>query len=152
MKKTLISITLSCVQLFSVAVLCIDAQPPTDAKIIFMTDRNGNWEIYIMNKDGSNPQNLTKNRGDDFAPKWTPDGTTIAFCSGRDHMGWEADVYLMAPDGSNQRSLGNTAEAEQDLGWSPDGTQIVMEVNLGKRQIFVMDSDGENRVQLTDAA
>ena len=82
--------------------------------------------------------------------KWSPDGSTIAFCSGRDHVGWEADVYLMDPDGSNQRSLGNTAEAEQDLGWSPDGTQIVMEVNLGQRQIVIMDADGENRVQLTD--
>ena len=137
MTKTPVSITLSFALLFSVAVPCIDAQPPTDAKIIFMTDRNGNWEIYIMNKDGSKPKNLTKNPGDDFAPRWSPDGTTIAFCSGRDRKGWEADVYLMDPDGSNQRSLGNTAEAEQDLGWSPDGTQIVMEVNLGRRQILL---------------
>ena len=66
-------------------------------------------------------------------------------------MGWEGDVYLMDPDGSNQRSLGNTPEGEQDLGWSHDGTQIVMEVNIAPRQIFVMDSDGENRLQLTDA-
>ena len=106
MKKTLVFITLSCALLFSIAVLCIDAQAPTEAKIIFMTDRDGNFEIYSMNKDGSNPQNLTNNPGDDIAPKWSPDGSTIAFCSGRDHVGWEADVYLMDPDGSNQRSLG----------------------------------------------
>lgn len=152
MKKKLAPIALSCLLLFSITVLCSNAQPPTDAKIIFMTDRKGNWEIYIMNKDGSNPRNLTRNPGDDFAPRWSPDGSTIAFCSGRDREGWEADVYLMEPDGRNQRSLGNTAEAELDIGWSPDGTQIVMEVNLGRRQIFVMDADGDNRVQLTDAA
>ena len=46
--------------------------------------------------------------------------------------------------------MANTPEGEQDLGWSPDGKQIVMEVNIEPRQIFVMDSDGENRLQLTD--
>ena len=66
MKKKLAPIALSCLLLFSITMLCLNAQPPTDAKIIFMTDRNGNWEIYIMNKDGSKPKNLTKNPGDDL--------------------------------------------------------------------------------------
>ena len=59
MKKKLAAITLSCVLLFSVAVLGINAQAPTEPKIVFMTDRDGNFEVYIMNKDGSNPQNLS---------------------------------------------------------------------------------------------
>ena len=147
MKKKLVYIALSCVLLLIVAVLVINAEAPKEPKIIFMTDRDGNFEIYIMDIDGGNLQNLTNDPGEDVGPGWSPDGTTIAFCSGREKGGWNGDVYLMDADGGNQRLILDTPEGETDLSWSPDGQMIVAEAG---NQIFVMDVDGGNRLQLTD--
>ncbi|NIM51841.1 MAG: hypothetical protein GTO22_21785, partial [Gemmatimonadales bacterium] len=46
--------------------------------IAFMSDRDGNWEIYVMGADGSNPVRLTDNPASDYDPAWSPDGTRIA--------------------------------------------------------------------------
>ncbi len=43
-----------------------------DTKIAFLSDRDGNREVYVMNADGSNPVNLTNHLEDDFSPSWLP--------------------------------------------------------------------------------
>src|SRR5262249_46375961 len=55
------------------------AQSSPSGLIAFMTDRDGNYEIYVMNADGSNLRNLTRNKGWDQYPVWSPDGAQIAF-------------------------------------------------------------------------
>lgn len=45
---------------------------PDGTKTAFRTDRDGNWEIYVMNADGSDPANLTEDPGDDWKPVWSP--------------------------------------------------------------------------------
>ena len=40
------------------------------AQIAFMSDRDGNWQIYVINTDGKNPRNLTNNPHDDTNPAW----------------------------------------------------------------------------------
>ena len=54
---------------------------PDDSKIIFESNRDGNWEIYLMNSDGSNQQNLTNNKFDDRMPSFHPSGNAILFFS-----------------------------------------------------------------------
>ena len=51
----------------------------TGDEIAFMSNRDGDWEIYKMGADGSNKVNLTDNPADDMRPAWSPDGTKIAF-------------------------------------------------------------------------
>lgn len=75
---------------------------PDGKKVAFMSLRDGNWEIYVMNMDGSEVKRLTNNGDTDGLPIWSPDGQTIAFASDR---GREWAIWAMNPDGSNQRML-----------------------------------------------
>jgi hypothetical protein len=75
---------------------------PDGKKVAFMSRRDGNWEVYVMNIDGSEIQRLTSNGANDGLPIWSPDGQTIAFAS--DQSG-EWAIWAMNPDGSNQRML-----------------------------------------------
>ena len=56
----------------------------TSPSIAFTSNRDGNYEIYVMNSDGSGQTNLTNNSAADSCPAWSPDGQRIAFDSYRD--------------------------------------------------------------------
>ena len=75
---------------------------PDGSRIAFTSYRDGNWDIYVMDADGSNQQRLTDNPAVDRMPSWSADGSRIAFVSGRDGN-W--DIYVMDADGSNQQRL-----------------------------------------------
>ncbi|MBU1879667.1 MAG: hypothetical protein KJ734_12015, partial [Chloroflexi bacterium] len=64
------------------------AWSPEGTQLAFETDRDGNWEIYIVNADGSGLTRLTADPAEDRAPSWSPDGAQIAFASDRDGN-WE---------------------------------------------------------------
>ena len=57
--------------------------PGQPGKIAFVSNRDGNREIYTMNADGSNQQNITNHPGSDFNPAWSPDGSMILYTSNR---------------------------------------------------------------------
>ena len=64
-----------------------DGQPafsPDGSKIVFVTNEDGNWEIYLMNSDGTGRLRLTRNAADDSTPQFSPDGSRIIFSSKRD--------------------------------------------------------------------
>ena len=71
-------------------------------QIAFMSLRDGNWEIYEMNADGSGLWNLTSSPADDAIQSWSPDGSKIAFATNRDGN-WE--IYVVNADGSGARNL-----------------------------------------------
>jgi len=85
-------------------------------KIAFASYRDGNWEIYIMDADGSNQRRLTENHTDDAWPSFSPDGSKIAFESSRDGNG---EIYIMDADGSNQRRLTENDAYDMDPCFSP---------------------------------
>src|SRR4051812_26456720 len=68
----------------------------TNCKIVFVSDRDGNAEIYSCNVDGSNISRLTNNAATDDQPAWSPDGSQIAFVS--DRTG-NPELYIMNADG-----------------------------------------------------
>jgi len=71
-------------------------------RIAFMSARDGNWEVYAVNLDGSGLKRLTDNAAQDGLPTWSPDGRSIAFVSNR---GGSWAIWVMNADGSNQRRL-----------------------------------------------
>ena len=85
-------------------------------KIAFVSDRDGNDEIYVMNPDGSEQTNLTNNSSYDLMLKWSPDGSKIAFESGRDG---NSEIYVMNADGSEQTNLTNNPAKDNSPNWSP---------------------------------
>ena len=88
---------------------------PDGRHIAFESNRDGNWEIYVMGSDGSNPRRLTNHAAADAYPSWSPDGQHIAFESNRDGNG---EIYVMGSDGSNPRRLTNHAAADAYPSWS----------------------------------
>ena len=119
-------------------------------KIVFYTDRDGNWEIYTMAADGNNQTRLTFNDASDSSPVWSPDGRQIAFHSNRDGNN---EIYVMDADGNHQRNLTNHPASDSFADWSPDGSRIIFSSKRkvdGIRPInfFMMDSDGTDVEQL----
>ncbi|HEX8568143.1 MAG TPA: DUF5050 domain-containing protein [Pyrinomonadaceae bacterium] len=117
-----------------------------NGKIAFSSNRTGNWEIFMMNSDGSNQTNLTNSAAIDFDSAFSPDGSKIAFTS---HLGND-DVYVMNADGSNQIRLTTDDTNDNVPSWSPDGTKIVYSSRrTGYGDIYLMNSDGTNQMRLT---
>jgi len=124
-------------------------------RIAFATDRDGTYEIYVMNvagalqgTAGTNPRNLTHHPAYEWSPTWSPDGRMIAFESDRDGNN---EIYVMNDDGSNPRRLTNNGVWDGEPAWSPDGRLIAFRSERdGNPKIYVMDADGSNPRRLTN--
>jgi Tol biopolymer transport system component len=108
-------------------------------------------EVYVMNADGSNVTRLTNNSSLDLFPMFSPDGTKIAFTSGRDG---NTEIYVMNTDGSEQTRITDRPGGDSQPSWSPDGGRIawrsspVATPEIG--DIWVMNANGTEATQLTD--
>lgn len=104
------------VLLMSLVLISPNPAQRAQMKIAFASDRDGNFEIYVMNADGTNHVNLTNHPALDDHPAWSPDGTRIAFASWRDPGGGE--IYVMNADGKNPVNLTNNLAKDQWPSWS----------------------------------
>ena len=108
------------------------------------------FDIWVMNADGTNQIQLTTDPGFDGYPSWSPDGTKIAFA--RSSGGDLADVYVMNADGSGETNLTNDPAADDWAPtWSPDGTRIAFTKYAGvDTEIYAMNADGSSPTNLTN--
>ncbi len=139
-------------------VAAVEAAPGYGGKIVFYSDRDGPFEIYVMRADGSSVRRLTQtSRGEDVGtereraalfPRWSPDGKRIVFQSGPPQL-TQGQVYVMNADGTGKHRL--TSGADNVLpAWSRDGKAIAF-VNGrdGYARVYVMDSRGGKQRPLT---
>ncbi|MEK7450264.1 MAG: DPP IV N-terminal domain-containing protein [Planctomycetota bacterium] len=132
----------------------------TQPKIAFASNRDDGGlhsEIYVMDADGKNPTRLTHKGADDRfpmtmpgneTPAWSPDGTKIAFCSGRNG---NPGIWIMSADGKDQIRLTDNSEGHFSPVWSSNGTKIAFSSGIiGKSEIYVIDADGKNQIRLTN--
>jgi Tol biopolymer transport system component len=132
-------------------------------EIVFFGVERGRQQIFMRDPETSGVENLSRSRGNDFAPAVSPDGTLVAFDSDREG---HADVWVMAADGSSPRNLTASlrgADTEYEFGertywrlklsWSPAGDALVfMSAQHGNFDLFsVRPADG-TIVRLTDTA
>ncbi len=119
-KFLILSYTLSALFVFS-GVRIGWAEAPSRAKIVFMSKRDGNAEIYSMNTDGGEQINLTQHPAEDYNPTWSPNGKQILFSSDRDGI---FDLYLMDADGTNVQKVFESSKYRWEPAWAPDGKRI----------------------------
>lgn len=135
----------------------LQAQVHSKMQIAFVSNRDGNKEIYVMDGHGKNLRNLTNNPDTDRDPAWSPDGREIVFSSFR-HGGighGHSAIYVMGADGKNVRRLTYNPEGAGQPAWSPDNRQITFSsyryyAGDSGPQIYVMQADGANVRRLTD--
>ena len=116
-------------------------------KIAFASNRDENYEIYVMNADGSGLKRLTNNADDGLFPSWSPDGSKMTFELRTDK---NPEIYVMNANGSERKNLTNDPSRDHVPSWSPDGKKIAFySLKDGNYEIYVMNPDGSKKKRLT---
>ena len=123
------------------------ASPHPSGRLAYMSKVHGNYDIFVVNGDGSERRRLTYGPENEFVYDWSPDGRQLVF---REENGY---VYTMNHDGSERRRLetGDNNKVGRNMAWSPSGKQIAFASKRARVaddknwDIFVMRSGGDSR-------
>lgn len=112
--------------------------------------KDGNSEIYLLERSGAIKRRLTHNRAIDTSPCWSPSGRELVFTSDRSGS---PQLYIMETDGANVRRLTYTGGYNASPAWSPRGDMIAFVNRVGSMfQIATITPDGRDGRLLTDDA
>lgn len=120
---------------------------PDGKQVVFQSNRNGKWQVFIIDADGTDEQALID--GDGWSPTFSPDGKSVLFLSGRDG---QTDVYLMTLETKAITRLTKTEDIESNPVYSPDGSEIafITTHDKDKKDIVVMTVDGKGLRRMTN--
>ncbi len=126
---------------------------PDGSKIVFASNRSGNYDIYVMNSDGSGLKKLTNDPLDEVFPSWSNDGKRIVYVKGYFYGGdwfWQSDVnngeiWIMDSDGSNKR---NVTDGIASPVFSPSDNEIVF-VGGNLLRIYKYNLNTHSKINIT---
>ena len=127
------------------------AWSPDHSQILFVSNRGGGPQIYLMDSAGDAPHRISYTSSNYCtSPAWSPKGDKVAFVcrADRGHQ-----LFIANPDGSGAEQL-TSLGSNEDPDWSPDGRYIVFATTFGKGPVFnlaLMRADGSGIRQLTNS-
>lgn len=129
----------------------LDVSPswsPDGSQIVFISDRAGRPQVYVMNSDGSGQRKVSSMAMDQGSPKFSPDGKMIAFEANPGP--WR--IYVTNADGSGTpRKVSNGPGSDEHPSWSPDGRMLVYSSGGGgSSSLYLIPALGGTAVRLTD--
>lgn len=120
---------------------------PDGTKIVFASDRTGNYEIWLADADGKNQRQLTDSNGSAGSPRFSPDGKTIVFDA---QIADRSDIYTISVNGGAPKKLSDAGEKNFLPAWSADGRWIFFISNRsGDEQLWKMPAGDGEAVQIT---
>lgn len=119
---------------------------PDGRRVLFISNRSGNSNMWVCDADGKNAAQLTDGLYVD-TPNWSPDGSVIVFNSVVDG---NSDLYAIGANGGTVRRLTSDPSAEKSPSWSPDGSWLYFSSNrTGRPEVWKMPAGGGSAVQVT---
>ena len=132
--------------IYSTRVQSAPQSSPDGKKIVFASDRLGSTDIWVCNRDGSHPVQLTS-LGTTGTPRWSPDGRQIVFDS---PASGTFGVYVVSVDGGAPRQVIVDSHHNAIPSWSKDGRWIYFDSDRsGSRQIWKIPPQGGQPIQVT---
>jgi TolB protein len=126
------------------------AFPGANGKLVYFSQHAGEDEIWVMNADGTDAQNLTRHSGrkvTDLDPSWSPDGHRIVFASDRSGS---MQIWTMNADGSEPQQLTSLPGRNRFPGWTANAKQVVFQSFVaGQFEIYRIDLESGATVNLT---
>ncbi|HEU5171752.1 MAG TPA: Ig-like domain-containing protein [Gemmatimonadales bacterium] len=126
---------------------------PERTRIAFSSNRaalDANYDVYVMNADGTDVRRLTTARGNDGEPVWTPDGRHLVFSSTRDGA---PQLYVVPADSGEARPLTAATGGNQSPAVAPDGRTVAfVSLRDGGPRIYRIGLDGQGEARVTTGA
>jgi TolB protein len=119
-----------------------------ETKIAFLSLLGGDKELFVMDQDGGNLRQLTRDRAIVLSPAWSPDGHEIAVTTYRDR---NPDLFAISLNGNGRRPLSQQPGINSAPTWSPDGSRLALVLSKdGNSEIYTMNRQGTDLRRLTN--
>ncbi|MCC7118565.1 MAG: serine/threonine-protein kinase [Anaerolineales bacterium] len=124
---------------------------PDGSSLLFSSNRNGAFDLYLLQFSAKQLIQLTQNIGNVISPRYSPDGRQIVFAN---KVGeGKTAIWMVNADGLNPHLVYTGVDEIVAVAWSPNGEQIAYAMSIGVAQeyeIFVMDANGKNHARVSE--
>jgi uncharacterized protein YjdB len=128
------------------------AYSPDGSRIVYVSNRDGPFDLYVADADGSSPRRLTETPATEFTPRWMPDGTRIVFAA-QEPGSRVAQIWSIGADGAGTRPLTQGAATNYEPAVSPDGGTIAFtSTRDGNYEVYLMAPDGSQQRNVSRSA